>query len=56
MKKLLILSIVMAFLAFSCKTSKDNNIYVDHAKEKNQYKSSSKKYKSTKRVNKTQKK
>ena len=48
MKKLLLAASVLIFMATSCKVNKNNNIYVDHAKEKDQYKVN-KKYKPAKK-------
>ena len=46
MKKLLAILVLLAFLAPSCRSGKDLNIHVDHAKEKKKYQKSSKtKYK-----------
>jgi hypothetical protein len=42
MKKLILLVSVLAFIGVSCRTNKDNNIHVDHAKEKDQFKVSNK--------------
>ncbi len=39
---------VLAFMAASCRVNKDNNIHVNHAKEKDQFKIS-KKYKPAKK-------
>lgn len=45
-KKLLILIFLFGFLASSCRSGKDLNIHIDHAKEKKTYqKSSDKRYK-----------
>lgn len=50
MKRLVIIAMVLAFTAFSCRSGKDNNIHVNHAKEKDQFKKSSdNKYKTKKR-------
>lgn len=50
MKRILILSIMMAFLACSCRSGKDINIHVNHAKEKDTYKTpAEKKYKTKKK-------
>ncbi|MCF8369329.1 MAG: hypothetical protein K9G76_09830 [Bacteroidales bacterium] len=49
MKKLILLLSLLVFLATSCKVYKDNNIHVDHSKEKDQFKVSQKKYKSPKK-------
>jgi len=51
MKRLILAISVLAFLACSCRSGKDLNIYVDHSKEKNKYQtaSSKKKYKSAKK-------
>jgi hypothetical protein len=38
MKKLILIVSVLAFLAASCRVFKDNDIYVDHSKEKDQFK------------------
>lgn len=56
MKRLIVITMVLAFVGFSCRSGKDLNIHVDHSKEKNQYKKSDKKYKSSKRDSKTIKK
>ena len=46
MKRLIIISLTLVFLAGACRSGKDNNIYIDHSKEKNQFqKKSNKKYK-----------
>jgi len=42
MKKLILLTLVLAYLAVSCRIIKDNDIYVDHSKEKDQFKTSKK--------------
>jgi len=54
MKRLIILTLALAFLTFSCNTTKDNNIHVDHSKEKDQFKThTDKKYKTKKHGGKT---
>lgn len=46
MKRLIIITMVLAFLSFSCRSGKDTNIHVDHAKEKDKFKKPAKsKYK-----------
>lgn len=50
MKRLLIITLALAFITFSCRSGKDNNIYVNHAKEKEQFKThSDKKYNTSKK-------
>jgi hypothetical protein len=44
MKRIILLTLVLAYLAVSCSVIKDNNIYVDHSKEKDKYKISKKNY------------
>ncbi len=43
MKKIIIIILTLAFLASSCRTTKDNDIHVNHAKEKDHYKKPSEK-------------
>ena len=38
MKRLIVITMLLAFLGFSCRSGKDVNIHVDHSKEKNQFK------------------
>lgn len=50
MKRLFIIALVLAFIVSSCRSGKDINIHVDHAKEKDQFKKpSDKKYNTKKR-------
>ncbi len=57
MKRLIIIALALSFLAVSCHTTKENNIYVNHAKEKDQFKKpAEKKYESKKHSEKTPKK
>ena len=50
MKRLIIITLALAFVTFSCRTNKDNNIHVNHYKEKDQYKKpADKKYKTKKK-------
>lgn len=51
MKKLILITSVLAFLAVSCSIIKDNNIYVDHSKEKDQFKVAKKNYSPGKKCN-----
>ncbi len=37
MKRLIIAALALALLAGACRTGKDNNIYIDHSKEKNKF-------------------
>ncbi|HPE55888.1 MAG TPA: hypothetical protein PK904_05800 [Bacteroidales bacterium] len=37
MKKLILIFSLLAFIGVSCRSGKDNNIYVDHAKEKDHF-------------------
>lgn len=54
MKKLILIMSVLAFLAASCTViTRDNNIYVNHHKEKDQFKISKKTYKAGKNCNNT---
>lgn len=48
MKKLITIALALAFLTVSCSIFKTNNIYVDHSKEKDQFKKSNKGYKTQK--------
>jgi hypothetical protein len=54
MKKLVLLIALLAFLTTSCyvKKQKDNNIHVDYSREKDQFKTSKKDYKSPKKCKK----
>jgi hypothetical protein len=46
MKRLIIAALALALLAGACRAGKDNNIYIDHSKEKNQFqKKNSNRYK-----------
>lgn len=57
MKKLIILFMALAFITVSCRTTKTNNIHVSHSKEKDQFKKpADKRYSTTKKSNKNQKK
>jgi hypothetical protein len=38
MKKLIIIILALAYVSVSCRVIKDNDIYVDHSKEKDHYK------------------
>ena len=43
MKKLIVLILALAYMSISCRVIKTNDIYVDHAKEKDHFKVANKK-------------